>query len=200
MVQRESVFYRIITIFTHFFIANVLWLLLCLPILTIFPATSALFGTVRKWSKEGFEGGYFLIFFQQLKEHFKKSFVLGLFWTLAGVILYLDFSIITQLDFVGRNIVVAMIFFIVAIYLLTTIYLFFVIVNYELSIIHILKNSLLLSISHLHYTVLLIGMILLGLVGIYYFPFFLLVFGSVLAFSMYQIFQKIFLRIENEMN
>lgn len=198
MVQHESIFYRIVTIFTRFFLVNLLWILLCLPIVTIFPATSALFGTVRKWTKEGFEFGYFSVFFRQFKEHFWKSFVIGLLWILGAFILSFDLSLFMDLDFAGRNLVLILVLFMGAVFLFTSIYIFFVIVNYELSVIHIIKNSLLLSISHLQYTVFFVGMILIGLVVIYYFPFFLLVFGSVLSFSMYQLFQKISLRIEKE--
>jgi uncharacterized membrane protein YesL len=196
MEQQRNTFNHILTVFSYFFLLNVMWFVSCLLVVTIFPATTAMFGTVRKWIREGFDVGIFHVYFQQFKENFKKSFLIGLMWIIAFMILYLDLFIVFQNEFPGKSLLVAILFFFCIILAFTTVYVFFVLVNYELSIIHTLKNSLLLSISKMNYTVLFIGMILLTLVIIYYFPFFLLISGSLLAFSMYGVFHKLTLKIE----
>ncbi|MBM7660128.1 putative membrane protein YesL [Bacillus mesophilus] len=196
MEQHKNTFNQILTVFSYFFLLNVMWALLCLPVITAFPATTAMFGTVRKWIREGFDVGIFHVFFQLFKENFKKSFVIGLFWIIAVVILYLDIYIIFQNEFTGRSLLVALLFFFGIIVAFTTLYVFFVLVHYELSIFHTLKNSLFLSISHMNFTVLFIGMILLTLVITYYFPFFLLIGGSLLAFSMYGTFHKLIKKLD----
>jgi uncharacterized membrane protein YesL len=196
MEQQRNTFNQILTVFSYFFLLNIMWFVSCLFIVTVFPATTAMFGTVRKWIREGFDVGIFHVYFQQFKENFKKSFLIGLMWTVAFVIIYLDLTIVFQNEFPGKSLLVAVLFFFGIILAFTTVYVFFVLVNYELSIIHTLKNSLLLSISKMNYTVLFIGMILLTLVLVYYFPFFLLISGSLLAFSMYGIFHKLTKQIE----
>ncbi|WP_185806905.1 YesL family protein [Bacillus salinus] len=197
MERQTNMFYQILSIFTSFFLLNLMWLIVCLPIITIFPATSALFGTVRRWTKDGFDVGILRVFIQQFKENFKKSFIIGIFWLAAFVILYMDVYIVLQNEFIGRGIVIALVLLLVLLFAFTTVYVFFVLVNYELTIIHTLKNALFLAISHLNYTVIFIGMILIGLIITYYFTFFLLIFGSVLAFSMYNIFHsRIQLKLE----
>ncbi|WP_456276214.1 YesL family protein [Bacillus sp. AK128] len=200
MEQHKNTFNHILTVFSYFFLLNVMWFLLCLPVVTAFPATTAMYGTVRKWIREGFDVGIFHVFFQQFKENFKKSFIIGLFWLFAVVILYLDLFIVFQNEFTGRSLLVALLFFFGIIVAFTTVYVFFVLVHYELTIFHTLKNSLFLSISHMNFTILFIGMILLTLVIVYYFPFFLLIGGSLLAFTMYGIFHRLTKKLEELRN
>lgn len=41
--------YRTLESFSNLVILNLLWILMCLPIITIFPATIAMFGVIRQW-------------------------------------------------------------------------------------------------------------------------------------------------------
>ena len=47
--------YRWLETATDFFLLNLMWLVACLPAVTIFPSTAAMFGVVRDWvrRKEG---------------------------------------------------------------------------------------------------------------------------------------------------
>src|SRR5699024_2076240 len=101
MNKTDNIFFRILDIFAHFVLLNILWFILCIPIITIFPATTALYAVVRKWVTEGTDAGVFQIFFVSFKANFKKSFIIGLFWLLAGLILYFDLSILLKNEFFG---------------------------------------------------------------------------------------------------
>jgi uncharacterized membrane protein YesL len=200
MEKQLNILYQILSVFTSFFLLNLLWFLFCLPLITIFPATTALFGTVRKWLTVGFDVGVYRVFIGQFKENFKKSFIIGLFWTVILLILYFDGYIVLQNEFIGKSLLMILLIFFALTFLFTSIYVFFVLVHFDLTIKDTLKNSILLSISQLNYTVLFIGCILLTLILLYYFPFFLIVSGSLLAFCMYGLFNKLTLKIERDRN
>jgi uncharacterized membrane protein YesL len=64
---------------SNFFLLSLLWLLMCLPIVTIFPATASLFAVVRDWKTKS-STHLFSIFFRYFKENFKQSILPGLIW------------------------------------------------------------------------------------------------------------------------
>ncbi|WLR57358.1 DUF624 domain-containing protein [Mesobacillus subterraneus] len=200
MNKTMNMFNQIITIFTSFVLLNLLWLLFCLPVVTIFPATAALFGTVRKWIRIGLDVGIYRVFVQEFKLNFKKSIGAGFLWTIFFAIISIDLAIVLQNEFVGKSFVLIFLVFFVLLFVFVTIYLFFLIVHYDLSLVHTVKNSLLFSLGHLNYTVLFLGMIFLFLIVIYYLPFFLLFSGSLLAFIMYGLFHKLTLKSEEGQN
>lgn len=193
-------FNQIITIFTSFVLLNLLWLLFCLPVVTIFPATAALFGTVRKWTRTGLDVGVYKVFVQEFKLNFKKSLGLGVLWAILFTIISMDLTIVLQNEFAGKGFVLILLVFFILLFVFVTIYLFFLIVHYELGLFQIVKNSLLLSMGYLNYTVLFLAMILLVLIVSYYFPVFLLISGSLLAFMMYGVFHKLSLKWEEGKN
>src|SRR5699024_10923568 len=114
--------------------------------------------------------------------NFKKSFLIGLMWLLAGSILYVDTSIILQIEFTGKLFVFILVIFSSILYLFMTIYVFFVLVHYELSIVQTLKNALFLSIGFYLYSILFLLVIAGAFLITYFAPIFLIIIGSVLAF------------------
>lgn len=198
MNKSENVFFRILDIFAHFVLLNVLWIILCIPVLTIFPATTALFSVVRKWVSEGTDAGVFHLFFTSFKENFKKSFTIGIMWTIAGSILYFDLALLLEIEFTGRYFLFILLIFSAIIYIFISIYLFFLLAHYDLSVLHTIKNALLLSVSNLYHTVLCLVIIGGASIIIYYFPVFIMIFGSVLAFILYNIFHKLLYKIQEK--
>lgn len=191
MSKSDNMFFRILDIFAHFVLLNTLWIILCIPIITIFPATTALYSVVRKWVTEGTDAGAIQLFFTSFKENFKKSFTIGLFWLIAGFILYFDLSILLQIEFTGKLFVFILLVFSTILYVFISIYVFFVLVQYELSIIHTIKNALILSVSRLLHSLLFLVIIAGALIVTYYFKVFIMIFGSMLAFVLYNIFHKL---------
>lgn len=196
MARSDNTFFRILDIFSHFLLLNAMWILACVPIITIFPATAALFGVGRKWVGEGIDAGLFSLFIKELKLNFKKSFLLGIIWSVGGLIIYYDFSILSQIEFTGEVIIYSLLIFMTILYVFTTIYLFYVLVNYELSLLHTIKNALLISISYIFHTLLCIGIIGFVVAITLIAPIFLLIFGSIIAFILCHVFQKLSVKIE----
>src|SRR5690625_3629412 len=163
MNKSENMFFRILDIFAHFVLLNALWIICCLPIITIFPATTALYMVVKRWITESTDAGVVRLFFTSFKESFKKSFVIGLFWLLAGAILYFDLTILLQVEFTGSFFILILLIFTAILYIFVSVYSLLLLVQEELSILNILKKSLILSVSHLHYTLLFLFIIVAAL-------------------------------------
>ena len=79
----NSKLYRSIEILISFLLLNLMWILLSLLVVTAFPATAAMFGVVREWSR-GTDSGALEPFFRHLKANFVQSFCLGLIWIVLG--------------------------------------------------------------------------------------------------------------------
>lgn len=52
MFRVDGVVYRICSWMYQFAFLNILFLISCIPIITIFPAAAAMFGVVRAWVKK----------------------------------------------------------------------------------------------------------------------------------------------------
>ncbi len=191
MNETEPLFFRILNIFAHFVLLNLLWLLCALPVITLIPATSALFSVVRQWLISGIDAGSTQLFFHYFKANFKRSFSIGLLWLLAGLILFIDFYLVSQVQFTGDFFVLILIIFASIIYLFVTLYSLCIMAHYELTVMETLKNALFLSVSHLLRSVLSLLIIGLALVLVFYLPFMIFIVGSVLAFILYNIFHTI---------
>lgn len=191
MNKSDNVFFRILDIFAHFVLLNTLWLIACIPIITIFPATTALYSVVRKWVTEGTDAGSVKLFYFSFKENFKKSFIIGFLWLIASLILFVDMFILFQIEFTGKYFVFVLLSISTILYVFTSIYVFFVMVQYELSIKNIIKNALILSVSRLFHTLLFLVIIAAAIILTYYFKMFFIIFGSMLAFILYFIFHKL---------
>ncbi|WP_018931067.1 YesL family protein [Gracilibacillus lacisalsi] len=198
MNKSENIFFRILDIFAHFVLLNALWIICSVPIITIFPATTALFGVVRKWHTDGTDAGSVRLFFSLFKENFKKSFMIGVLWTVAGLILFVDWSILQQVELTGKTGVFALLVFSIILFIFMTIYVFFVLVHYELSILQTLKNALFLSLGYFIHTLLLLVTIAVVITITLIAPIFLIIFGSILAFTMYYIFRKLSIKVEQQ--
>ncbi|QGH34015.1 DUF624 domain-containing protein [Gracilibacillus salitolerans] len=199
MNKSENIFFRILDIFAHFVLLNTLWIICCVPIITIFPATTALFGVVRKWHTNGTDAGSIRLFFSLFRENFKKSFFIGVLWIVAGFILFVDWSILLQVEFTGKLGVFTLLIFSIILFIFMTIYVFFVLVHYELSILQTLKNALFLSLGYFFHTLLLLVTIVVAITVTYFAPVFLMIFGSILAFTMYFIFQKLSIKVQQKL-
>ncbi|QDP41308.1 YesL family protein [Radiobacillus deserti] len=198
MFKSENGFFKVLDIFSNFLILNILWIICCIPIVTIFPATTAMYAVVRKWLASGMEAGTFQQFFIFFKSNFKKSFFIGLVWLFLFAVLYVDTVIILNYDFIGESMLLIGLFLFGFVFLFTTVFIFFILVHFDLSILQTIKRALLFALSHLPQTILLIG-ILVGSVALTYMtPVFLLISGSLVAFVQYFIFDRLIKRINKK--
>jgi uncharacterized membrane protein YesL len=137
--------YRVLEVFTDLVYLNLLWIVSCLPVITIAPSTAAMFGVVRGWIR-GKDNPTTREFFSLFRENFGRSLVVGLVWAVLGAVLAADFLLVGQMESFRRPLYVV-IFVFAFLYVSATVYLFPVMVNYELGWKGVIKNSLLFSVA-----------------------------------------------------
>lgn len=182
----NSRFYAIMEAVSFFFILNILWMVMCLPIITIFPATAAMFGVIRQYVIKK-DSAVFRPFFRFFKENFKQSFILGILVSIFVYILYIDFMLIDTLGKVMQNLLLGSLLLIVSIGLLTSIYIFPMMVHYKLTLWRVVKNSFFFGIKYFPSTLLSIILLVLMLVFLNYFPVTFLLIFSFVAYLVFMI-------------
>ncbi|MBT2722169.1 YesL family protein [Bacillus sp. ISL-46] len=153
----NSKVYSTFEVVCNLFLLNLLWLLMSLPVVTIFPATAAMFGVVRQ-SVLYKDSSVFTSFFRYFKENFKQSFLLGILWLTFAYIFYSDYKFIYGLGSI-RNVLLPVLLFVGVLYTFTTVFLFPVMVHYKTNWRVLLKNALFFSL--LHFPITLLGLVIL---------------------------------------
>ncbi len=144
------------------FVANLLWVLCCLPIVTIGPATTALFYALLQ-KAIGEEGYLKNDFFRSFKANLKQGMLLGIPLTLCGAFLAFDVYLCHQM---GKGIFTFfMVFFAVLflIWMFIALYAFALLAKFDRSNRDILIWAFTLSIKHAPTTLLMIVVIAGGM-------------------------------------
>lgn len=89
----ENWFWRWIGKLPELIILSALWLLCCLPVITLIPATIALYDAIARCVR-GDEGGTYRRFFRTLKQELKRGILLSLLWFSLGFVLYCGYNAI----------------------------------------------------------------------------------------------------------
>ena len=66
------------------------------PIITLVPATTAMFGVVRDW-RRGDEPSILRAFVRHLRANFRQAFGIGLLWLVTLAVLFLDYRLVREL-------------------------------------------------------------------------------------------------------
>ena len=136
-------------------ILSILWGICSIPIVTIGPATTALYYVTLKMVKND-EGSVIKSFFQSFKLNFKQGVLLTLFLLVSYAILFFVYKVVLNVEGVFGT--VLLIFFLIsAICILgATIYSFPLLAKFDNTIGKTLKNAVLLSFQYLFSTILFI--------------------------------------------
>ena len=193
MLRYDGKFFRILEIVTAFFQLNVIWLLLCIPVITIFPATVAMYCVTRQWILHK-DFSVFRPFFQYFKENFKQSFGLGILWIVFCGLFAIDFILLKNVGSF-QYILFPVLFLMGFLILFTSIFIFPTIANYNVNWLHAIKNSLFFSIRYLLTT--LTAILYIGLMALILFKWpitFLFIF-SLGAYGIYFLCHRVFTKI-----
>ena len=187
--------YRWFEVATDFFLLNLMWLVACVPVVTIFPSTAAMFGVVRDWSRQK-EGGLVRAFATRFRENFAQSLLVGVLWALFGTALVLDFFVAGRLSFVPGVIMKSLLVLATVLYASASVFLFPVMVHYEMGWKALLKNSLLFSIGRLPTTA--ACLLFVAVVGTLtaILPVLILITGSVTAYVVYGLCGREFAKLD----
>ena len=163
----ESPFFQFMNMLATFIGLNVLFLLLCLPVVTIGPALKALYTVTmqeaRREHKEVFSN-----FFHAFKEHFLMSSCSFLLY--FGIALIFIFNIVFwggQTSILGT--ILLLVFLIASILLLLSFfYLFPLMARFENSFKQTLKNSIFIALLHIKET---LGIVAIQIAALTFFVF-----------------------------
>lgn len=76
MLSYDGTIMRALGVVGNFCLLNLLWLLFSLPVITVFPATVAMFGIMKEWTN-GSEPPVLSTFFTIFKKNVLKSSLIG---------------------------------------------------------------------------------------------------------------------------
>jgi uncharacterized membrane protein YesL len=187
--------YRWLEVATDFFLLNLMWLVACLPVVTIFPSTAAMFGVVRDWVRKK-EGSLTRTFVARFRENFGQSLLIGVVWTVFGVALVLDFLVANQLSYWPGVVMKSVLVLASSVYAFGSVFLFPVMVHYDTDWKTVIKNSLLLSIGRLPTTVVCLVFVVVTAGLTVVFPFMVIITGSITAYFVYRLCDREFRKLD----
>jgi uncharacterized membrane protein YesL len=191
---------KLFEIIMRFVYLNLLWIffsIVGLVVLGFVPATVAMFAVVRKWVTGQEDVPIFKTFWRSYRSEFFKSNLLGLFLLIVGLILYIDFRIITVLEGWDSTVMAIILTSLVLLYFMVLLYIFPVFTHYKLKTLQYFKSAFIISLSNPVLTLLmLISGIAIVFISLIISGFPLLLLGSTLSFTMTWLAHFAFRKIE----
>lgn len=190
----ESRLYGFLEKIADLLLLNLLWLIMCLPIITIFPSTVAMFGVVRNWvaKKEG--RGVCISFFSLLKKSLRQSIGISILWTAIGLFLVWDSYLIQLGSSLFHQLLLIILLFVWLFYISTTIYLFPVLAHIESNWKSQIRNSFTMVFVSPLLTFALLGITVISVSVIYVMPISIFIIVSTCAYIIYTLCNYIFQR------
>lgn len=182
---------------------STLWLLLCIPIVTIGPATTALYYVVVKVIRR--ERGYlFREFFRSFKLNFKRGALVSILLTVCYIVLYVDLYATWNTATGESNVPSIFLGIYIAITLVLTcftIYVFPILSRFDMTVKQLIKTAIYMSMRHLPFSIVMLAVIVAGVIGVLYiFPLIFILPGTVTFINsllMERIFKKYMPKVEN---
>lgn len=198
LIDPDGAVLRFIHKLVHSVWLNLLWAICCLPIVTIGPATTALFYCCQKLVSD--EEGYLTqTFFKSFSQNFKQATFIGITLTALGGVLAIDAYALYHLHFTSVFWTLITAIFIVAViaYLLISTWIYPLLAHFENTTFAMFKNALLLSMRYLICSafMLLIYFFMLVMIVRIFTPAIIFGFGTC-ALLCSMLLKKIFLQLE----
>jgi uncharacterized membrane protein YesL len=150
---------------------SIAYIFLCLPIITIGPASTALYYTVVKVIRK--ERGYvFREFFKSFRLNFKRASILGVLLVIVFVILGFDLVYaygLTAPDSTKGSLLMGVFIGITFLVVAFSQYVFPILSRFDMTIKQLIKAAIFMSMRHIHFTILMIIVNALAVVITYFF-------------------------------
>ena len=174
-------------------ILSVLWLVCCLPVITIGVSSTALYYTVHK-SIRGNRGYTTKNFFHAFKDNFKPATLSWIVTLAVQIILAMDAYITWQVLQTGNNMGAIFYFFLILIAFSIgwVIYTFAYIARFENTVKITLKNAILMELRHLPWSLLIIILLLLAIFLTWLIPIFVFLMPACTVLIFDLILERIF--------
>lgn len=154
MFSMEGPLWRALNLIADVMILHFLWLVCSLPLVTIGSATTALYYAIMKRIRTN-EGQVYTNFIKSFKENFRQATILWLIVAAAAAVLWLDLNFCFTWGGTAGKIMLAGCSLLLVPCWMVLLYLFPVLAKFTGSLYDVFKNSLLMSVRHLPFTLLL---------------------------------------------
>ena len=184
---------------------NVMWLVCCIPVVTIGASTTALYTVMLKLVKNE-EGYVFRGFLKAFKTNFKQSTIIWLIVLALGIVWTVDFRMAGLMPGMA-GIVMSAIFLALGFILLSVLlYIFPLTARYENGIKATFKNALILTVARLPYTLAMDAIVVAAVVVslwstvtiVFALPIWLIIGGALIAGANSYILRKVFVIFEGD--
>ena len=183
---------------------NVMWLICCIPIITIGASTTALYTVMLRMVKNE-EGYIFRGFLKAFKSNFKQSTLIWLILLLLGIVWTVDFRVAGFIPGMAGIILSAIFLALGFILLSVMIYIFPLTARYENGIKATFKNALILTVAKLPYTFLMVAIVVAAVFAslwsaftlLFSLPLWLVIGVSLIAWVNSYILRRVFVVFEN---
>lgn len=172
----DSSFYWWVNRLSSYLLLSGVWLLCSSLVITLFPATVALFSVFRAWQDNPDEA-FYIPFLTRFREHFGGDFLLGLLWLLLAALLVLNAVLLPQLPSPIRPPAFALLALAAVLYLATSIFIVPLRVRTSLGLWASVRAALILGMTQLGTTALCVLTLTLAGVAFWFSPPSLLVSG-----------------------
>lgn len=198
----ENGFFSFMNRLGDIFFLNLLFILTCLPVITIGPALTALYSISLKMAK-GQEGYVIRGYIKAFKDNLRQGLIVGIVLEIIIFVLAYDAWALLHssagYSSIGFLVTIAALVFIVMVIQ----YVFALIARYENGIKNTVRNAVLLAVSKLPYTLILVLLAVLPAVLVYFSMYALIyvIFGgfSVSALLQGKILNRVFEAVENSL-
>ena len=150
LIDPESPLMQLITKIVTSVWLNILWFVCCLPILTIGPATTALFYCCDKMVRNE-DGNITKSFFHSFRENFRQGMLIGCIVTILGVLLGADGYVLYHLHTTSAfwTLITAIYLVAVAAYAIVLMYVFPLLAHFDNTTVAMFKNSIFIGMRFL---------------------------------------------------
>lgn len=131
---------------------NILFIICCIPIITIFPSIAALFGVIRKWRRND-EVAVFSQFKEMFIENWRQSYLIGIPFTLIGLFLRYDYYLLTQITSSFKPFIFSALLLVSFLYLLSLINVYPLMVHMEATFKGLCISSFKMGLYKIHLTI-----------------------------------------------
>ena len=153
LFNMDNKFFTVMGRVADLIMLNVVFLICCLPIVTIGASLTALHYVTLKMTRN--EESYIIrSFFKSFKQNFKQATVINLIMLAVAAILYMDLRIVGNIDGTMSQVLYIVFFAFGILYMMVFLYIYPVLAKFYNSIKNTFRNAFLMAIRHLPYTVL----------------------------------------------
>lgn len=171
LIKRDNPLLYWLSKIGDFCVLSVVWMLLCLPIVTVIPASIALFDSIAH-CLHGTEDGPVRRFFRTLKSELLRGILLNLVWLMIGCGLFYGFNILFQMSLENSELTAYALVYLFSMLIPLGVLSWLIPVEsrFEHSFFGLFRTSAVYAISHLPTTIMLLVIFLLAVAAVFLVP------------------------------